>query len=78
MTLAEKARHSLEAGWDYALANLAWYGLVAGVVWLGFYVLLGRSAAGARSSPASRPTGSRAGSLSIRCKVYSSSGPSPA
>jgi len=44
MTIAEKARHSLEAAWGYALANLVWYGLVAGVVWLGFYVLLRASA----------------------------------
>jgi hypothetical protein len=39
MTLAEKVRHALEAGWNYALANLAWYGCAAGLLWLGFYVL---------------------------------------
>ena len=39
MTLATKAHHALNAAWGYALANLVWYGLVAGVVWLGFYVL---------------------------------------
>jgi lathosterol oxidase len=44
MTLAEKLRHALEAGWAYALANLAWYGVAAGVVWLGFYVLWRTSA----------------------------------
>jgi hypothetical protein len=64
MTLAEKARHSLEAAWGYAMANLIWYGLMAGAVWLVFYVL-GREPAGVKSSPASRPWDSRAGKLPI-------------